>query len=178
VETVDALAQALLDYRGTVIFTSHDRSFVETVATNVVEVGNGRVINYGGSYKQYLAAMNSEIDAEEEAAGGGKPAASKKPSGAGKPAGKPGLGKQDGAGRAGNDARSDRDVRREIGTLERSIAKLDAEKRAANEAMLATTDPAEALRHHTAMTAAAEKLAAAEERWLELQEQVGTDSSP
>ena len=41
--------------------------------------------------------------------------------------------------------------------------------------MLATTDPAEALRHHTAMTAAAEKLAAAEERWLELQEQVGAD---
>ena len=175
VETVDALAQALLDYRGTVIFTSHDRSFVETVATNVVEVGNGRVINYGGSYKQYLAAMNSEIDAEEEAAGGGKPAASKKPGGGGKPAGKPGPGKQDGAGRAGNDAKSERDVRREIGTLERSIAKLDAEKRSANEAMLATTDPAEALRHHTAMTAAAEKLAAAEERWLELQEQVGTD---
>jgi len=175
VETVDALAQALLDYRGTVIFTSHDRSFVETVATNVVEVGNGRVINYGGSYKQYLAAMNSEIDAEEAAAGGGKPAPSKKSGGGGKPAGKPGSVKPDGASRAGNDAKSGRDVRREIGTLERSIAKLDAEKRAANEAMLATTDPAEALRHHTAMTTAAEKLAAAEERWLELQEQAGAE---
>ena len=174
VETVDALAQALLAYRGTVIFTSHDRSFVETVATNVVEVGNGRVINYGGTYAQYLAAMNSEIDAKEEAAGGGKPAASKKPVGAGKPAGKSGPGKPEG-GRTGSDGKSDRDVRREIGTLERSIAKLDAEKRAANEAMLATTDPAEALRHHTAMTAAADKLAAAEERWLELQEQAGAD---
>jgi ATP-binding cassette subfamily F protein 3 len=169
VETVDALAQALLDYRGTVIFTSHDRSFVETVATNVVEVGNGRVINYGGTYAQYLAAMNREIDAEEEAAGGGKPSAARKPA----PAGKAGAAAKSGA--AAKPVRSDRDVRREISTLERSIAKLDAEKRAANEAMLATTDPAEALRHHTAMTAAAEKLAAAEERWLELQEQVGAD---
>ena len=61
------------------------------------------------------------------------------------------------------------------GDLRGQPARLDAEKRAANEAMLATTDPAEALRHHTAMTAAAEKLAAAEERWLELQEQAGTD---
>jgi ATP-binding cassette subfamily F protein 3 len=181
VETVDALAQALLDYRGTVIFTSHDRSFVETVATNVVEVGNGRVINYGGSYKQYLAAMNREIDAEEEAAGGGRPATPRKPGAAGKsagperPGGKSSAGRPEAVGRAGHDARSDRDVRREIGTLERAIAKLDAEKRAANEAMLATTDPAEALRHHTAMTVAAEKLSAAEERWLELQEQVTAD---
>ncbi|MFM8706597.1 MAG: ABC-F family ATP-binding cassette domain-containing protein, partial [Planctomycetia bacterium] len=163
VETVDALAQALLDYRGTVIFTSHDRSFVETVATNVVEVGNGRVVNYGGSYSQYLAAMNREIDDEERAAGGGKAIAPRKPAAPGK------------APAAAKPARSDRDVRREIGTLERTIAKLDAEKRAAHEALLATTDPAEALRLHTAMTAAAEQLAAAEERWLELQEQVAGD---
>jgi ATP-binding cassette subfamily F protein 3 len=151
------------------------------VATNVVEVGNGRVINYGGSYKQYLAALNREIDAEEEAAGGGRTATPRKPGAAGKsagperPGGKSSAGRPEAVGRAGHDARSDRDVRREIGTLERAIAKLDAEKRAANEAMLATTDPAEALRHHTAMTVAAEKLSAAEERWLELQEQVTAD---
>jgi len=157
VETVDALAQALLDFRGTVIFTSHDRSFVEVVATNVVEVADGRVLNYGGTYPQYLAAMNTAID-EEEAASGRPPAkpAARKPSTA-----------------AGKPARSERDVRREIGNLERSIAKLDAEKRAAHEALLTATDPAEALRLHTAMTAAAEKLAAAEERWLALQEEAG-----
>jgi ATP-binding cassette subfamily F protein 3 len=69
VETVDALARALVDYAGTVIFTSHDRSFVRTVATNVVEVKDGRVINYLGSYEQYLAAINREIDDADEAAG-------------------------------------------------------------------------------------------------------------
>ena len=159
VETVDALAQALLDYRGTVIFTSHDRSFVETVATNVVEVANGRVLNYGGTYPQYLAAMNSAID-EAEAASGRPPA-------------KPAPRKPTAAAPGGKAARSERDVRREIGNLERTIAKLDAEKRAAHEALLTTTDPAEALRLHTAMTAAAEKLSAAEERWLALQEEAG-----
>jgi ATP-binding cassette subfamily F protein 3 len=159
VETVDALAQALLDYRGTVIFTSHDRSFVETVATNVVEVANGRVLNYGGTYPQYLAAMNSAID-EAEAASGRPPA-------------KPAPRKPTAAAPGGKAARSERDVRREIGNLERTIAKLDAEKRAAHEALITTTDPAEALRLHTAMTAAAEKLSAAEERWLALQEEAG-----
>ena len=158
VETVDALAQALLDYRGTLIFTSHDRSFVETVATNVVEVANGRVLNYGGTYPQYLAAMNSAID-EAEAASGRPPV---------KPAPRTAA-----AAPGGKAARSERDVRREIGNLERTIAKLDAEKRAAHEALLSTTDPAEALRLHTAMTAAAEKLSAAEERWLALQEEAG-----
>jgi ATP-binding cassette subfamily F protein 3 len=43
VETVEALAAALLDFRGTVVFTSHDRSFVERVATNVVEVAVRRL---------------------------------------------------------------------------------------------------------------------------------------
>jgi ATP-binding cassette subfamily F protein 3 len=42
VETVEALAQALCDYKGTVIFTSHDRHFMQRVATAVVEVRDGR----------------------------------------------------------------------------------------------------------------------------------------
>ena len=168
VETVDALAQALLAYEGTVIFTSHDRSFMQTVATNVIEVRDGRVVNYIGDYGAYLAAVTKEID-DGEAADGGRPAARKPP-----PADRGGKVVAT-APAKGESPRNERDLRRELSTLERSIAKLDAEKRAANEAMLTTTDPAEALRHHTAMTAAAEKLAAAEERWLELQEQAGTD---
>jgi ATP-binding cassette subfamily F protein 3 len=160
VETVDALALALLDFRGTVIFTSHDRSFVESVATNVVEVAGGRVLNYGGTYPQYLAAMTTAIDEAEAAAG--------------KPPAKPAPRRPSASATGGKPGRSERDVRREIGTLERTIAKLDAEKRAAHEALLTATDPAEALRLHTAMTAAAEKLSAAEERWLALQEEVGS----
>src|SRR5271167_230099 len=50
VETVESLAEALLDYKGTVIFTSHDRHFMKRVATSIVEVRDGRVVNYHGDY--------------------------------------------------------------------------------------------------------------------------------
>ena len=43
VESVEALAEALIGYRGTVIFTSHDRHFMHRVATHVIEVRAGRV---------------------------------------------------------------------------------------------------------------------------------------
>ena len=159
VETVDALARALVDYAGTVIFTSHDRSFVRTVATNVVEVKDGRVINYLGSYEQYLAAINREIDDADEAAG--------RAAGPRKPAPPAAAAKAKPAA-----ARSDRDLRREIGNLERSIARLDADKKRVQEKLLATSDVAAAIALHEELTAVTAKLAAAEESWLALQEQL------
>jgi ATP-binding cassette subfamily F protein 3 len=159
VETVDALARALVDYAGTVIFTSHDRSFVRTVATNVVEVKDGRVINYLGSYEQYLAAINREIDDADEAAG--------RAAGPRKPAPPAAAAKAKPAA-----ARTERDLRREIGNLERSIARLDADKKRVQEKLLATSDVAAAIALHEELTAVTAKLAAAEESWLALQEQL------
>ncbi len=163
VETVDALAKALVAYRGTVIFTSHDRAFVSAVATNVVEVRGGRVVNYLGDYAAYLAALNREIDAEDEAAGRSTP-----PRGAdGRRATADARGGSQGTKSA---AGRERELRREIGTLERTIAKLDAERRKHNDGLLAATDPAEAVRLHEAVTKAAAELATAEDRWLALNE--------
>ena len=65
VETVEALAEALKQYQGTVIFTSHDRHFMGQVATSVVEVRDGRVRNYFGDYASYLQSVESEIDSGE-----------------------------------------------------------------------------------------------------------------
>jgi ATP-binding cassette subfamily F protein 3 len=158
VETVDALARALVDYRGTVIFTSHDRAFVSAVATNVVEVKGGRVVNYIGDYAAYLAAMNREIDADEAATGRGAPPRNAD--------GRPGPGKSRSAAAGGRE----REIRKEITNLERSIARLDAERKRHQADLLTATDPAEALRLHEAMTKAATDLAAAEERWLALNE--------
>jgi len=162
VETVDALAQALLAYEGTVIFTSHDRSFMQTVATNVVEVKDGRVVNYLGDYAAYLAAVTREIDDAEAADSRAPKSSSRKPA--------PPTDKGNGR-RAPPAARNDRDIRKEIATLERAIAKLDTEKKQHHAALLAATDPAEALKFHNEMTAVAAKLTAAEERWLELQDE-------
>ena len=162
VETVDALARALVDYAGTVIFTSHDRSFVRSVATSVIEVKDGRVVHYSGSYEHYLAAMNREIDAEEVASGRVEP--TKKPS-------RPGASAKE----KPTPGRSDRDLRREIGNLERSIARLDADKKRVNAALLAATDVEEAVKLHAELTEVSSKLTAAEENWLALQEQLAAD---
>ena len=65
VETVDSLAEALLAYKGTVIFTSHDRYFMKRMATSIIEVRDGRVVNYLGDYEAYLYAVNKEIEEGE-----------------------------------------------------------------------------------------------------------------
>ena len=65
VDTVDALAEALLEYEGTVIFTSHDRHFTKRVATSIVEVREGRVTSYGGQYEAYVYKVNQEVEAGE-----------------------------------------------------------------------------------------------------------------
>ena len=56
------LSNALLAYKGTVVFTSHDRYFMCRIATSVIEVRDGCVRNYNGDYEAYLYAVNKEID--------------------------------------------------------------------------------------------------------------------
>jgi ATP-binding cassette subfamily F protein 3 len=49
----DVLLKALTDYNGTVVFVSHDRYFIDKLATRVLEVGEGRVEVYPGNYEDY-----------------------------------------------------------------------------------------------------------------------------
>lgn len=50
----DALEKALLDYGGTIIFASHDRYFVDLLATKLWVMDNGIITEFIGSYSQYL----------------------------------------------------------------------------------------------------------------------------
>ncbi|MBI3697712.1 MAG: ABC-F family ATP-binding cassette domain-containing protein, partial [Acidobacteria bacterium] len=50
----DVLLNALLDFTGTVVFVSHDRYFIDKLATKVFEVGGGTVNVYSGNYEDYL----------------------------------------------------------------------------------------------------------------------------
>ena len=50
----DVLLHALMDYTGTVVFVSHDRYFIDKLATRVFEVGDGKVEVYPGNYEDYL----------------------------------------------------------------------------------------------------------------------------
>ncbi len=159
VDTVESLAEALLDYKGTVIFTSHDRHFTKRVASCIVEVRDGRVTNYSGQYDAYVYKVNKEIeDGERELASTRTklpPEVSKPHKVSSRPA-----------------QRNDREARKEIKTLEKTIAQLDEQKRAVNAELLKSTDAAEALRLHNEVAALTEQLAEAEERWCELQEEL------
>ena len=53
-ETVEALGYALNQYNGTIFFTSHDRTFVNLVATGIVEVKQGKVRLYPADYQSYV----------------------------------------------------------------------------------------------------------------------------
>jgi ATP-binding cassette subfamily F protein 3 len=50
----DVLLHALTDYSGTVVLVSHDRYFLDRVATKVFEVGGGEIKVYPGNYEDYL----------------------------------------------------------------------------------------------------------------------------
>jgi ATP-binding cassette subfamily F protein 3 len=50
----DVLLHALSSYTGTVVFVSHDRYFIDKLATRVFEIGSGRVDVYPGNYEDFL----------------------------------------------------------------------------------------------------------------------------
>ncbi|HTU23840.1 MAG TPA: ABC-F family ATP-binding cassette domain-containing protein [Pirellulales bacterium] len=196
VDTVEALAQALIDYKGTIVFTSHDRHFMHRVATCVVEVRDGHVTNYRGDYDAYLYSVNKEIEEGEREAGRapakpvqGKAAFAKggaashpaaaKPSGKGaKGTGKPGGGRPNDTPPAAEvrpGGRDERALRKALATTERTIARLDEEKRSVSSRLLETTDAAEALKLHHQLADLARQLAEAEDRWCQQQEELGSE---
>jgi ATP-binding cassette subfamily F protein 3 len=61
----DVLLEALRSFTGTVVFVSHDRHFIDGLATRVVEVEDGRITSYPGDYEYYLAKKaGAEISAD------------------------------------------------------------------------------------------------------------------
>ena len=65
-ETVEALGRALKRFKGTVIFISHDRTFVNLVATSILEVKKGRILHYPGAYEEYVYHLEQVARGEEE----------------------------------------------------------------------------------------------------------------
>ena len=58
-EAIEALNLALDYYEGTIIFVSHDREFVSSLATQIIEIKNRKLINFAGTYDEYLASQES-----------------------------------------------------------------------------------------------------------------------
>ncbi len=56
-ESIEALNLALENYPGTLIFVSHDREFVSSLATRIIELSATGITNYHGTYDEYLRDM-------------------------------------------------------------------------------------------------------------------------
>jgi ATP-binding cassette subfamily F protein 3 len=53
-DSKDVLLEALEDFGGTLVFVSHDRYFVDKLATKVISIGNGEALMYPGTYEEFL----------------------------------------------------------------------------------------------------------------------------
>jgi len=52
-DSKDVLLDALMDYGGTLVVVSHDRYFIDKLATKVIEIGNGKALLYPGTYEEF-----------------------------------------------------------------------------------------------------------------------------
>ena len=158
VETVESLAEALNRYRGTVIFTSHDRSFLERMATSVIEVRDGSVTNYLNDYASYLYRVKKEI--EEGSRDTARPRAVA-------------AAPETEQSKAERKARNRRlfELRTQLQSVERQMTKYTEKKKSLEEQLHATTGPQETARLQEEHIALVEKLAGIEERWLALQQE-------
>lgn len=65
-ETVEALANSLKDYMGTIFFTSHDRTFTSLLADTIIEIKDKKISLYSGDYDSYVYKTRLESLKEEE----------------------------------------------------------------------------------------------------------------
>ncbi len=152
VETTEALADALREYPGTVLFVSHDRTFVHIVADRLLEVRDGAVRQYPGTYEEYVQAMQEALGEREEG---------EAPDGAAR------IDKEEARQRH----ERHREIRRELARLERNMADWDKKK----SALLAfffdnplDYDPEK----RRQLEEAQNELEAYERRWYELQQEL------
>jgi ATPase subunit of ABC transporter with duplicated ATPase domains len=67
-EAIEALNLALEYYDGTLIFVSHDREFVSSLATRVLEIKDNQLIDFQGTYEEFLASQNeAEMASRQQA---------------------------------------------------------------------------------------------------------------
>ena len=149
-ETVEALAGALKTFAGTVFFISHDRTFVNLIATHILEIKDRRILRYPGTYEDYVYHLEKRT-AEELAADGYGPRERKKKSGKGS-------------------AKSEMQVVRE--KIKKAEEKIETLKREQESLLTQCAAEPQAIRreHKDRLDELTGLLAEAEEEWIDLQE--------
>jgi ATPase subunit of ABC transporter with duplicated ATPase domains len=59
-ESIEALNLALDNYPGTLFFVSHDREFISSLATRIIDITADGIFNFKGSYDEYLRSQGIE----------------------------------------------------------------------------------------------------------------------
>jgi len=62
-ESIEALNLALEHYEGTLIFVSHDREFVSSLANRIIDIKDNKLNDFQGTYDEYLATQSIETKA-------------------------------------------------------------------------------------------------------------------
>ena len=62
IDSTDVLLDALTDYGGTLIFVSHDRYFVDRLATKIIDIGHGEAVLYPGNYEDFRWSREQATD--------------------------------------------------------------------------------------------------------------------
>lgn len=65
IETIDWLETFLKTFQGSIIFISHDRSFIRNMATRIVDLDRGKLVSWPGDYDQYLLGKEEALRVEE-----------------------------------------------------------------------------------------------------------------
>ncbi len=170
-ETLDLLQDVLADFPGTVLLVSHDRDFLDRVATSTIALeGDGRIQEYAGGYSDYLTQRPPPAapipSAKKTKSAPAKSTSAPSPA----PAAPTRLSYRD---------------QRERNLLPERIAALEAEIASLAQAMadpgLYQRDPAAFQRTAARLDVARAELTTAEERWLEIElaiEQAGQARAP
>ncbi|MFU0825606.1 ribosomal protection-like ABC-F family protein [Clostridium sp.] len=66
INSLEVVENVLKDYDNTILFVSHDRRFVDSVADNIMTIENHKIKIFKGSYKEYLDRKNKCIDDDKE----------------------------------------------------------------------------------------------------------------
>ena len=60
-ESITAVNNGLIDFKGVVLFSSHDHEFVQTIANRIMEFENGKLIDKMGTYEDYIAFRRESV---------------------------------------------------------------------------------------------------------------------
>ncbi|WP_170514725.1 ABC-F family ATP-binding cassette domain-containing protein [Ruegeria atlantica] len=154
VETLDLLQELLDDYDGTVLLVSHDRDFLDRVATTTIAMeGNGRAIVYAGGWSDYIAQRGGVAEKKEEKSKASKPKIKQK--------------SQAKSGLSFSEKHRLEKLPAEIARLEAEIGKLED---LMSDPELFTREPVKFQKATEALVERQEKLTAAEDEWLMLEE--------